>query len=69
MNNTQIRHDPIVAEIHATREQSANQYHDDLLEYSKTAELHCRALGFRFVESPRRQPVQEVPIEAETVAE
>jgi hypothetical protein len=65
MNPAALRHDPIVAEIHAAREQLAEQYHGDLLAYSQAAEAHCRALGFRFVESPRREAMQEVPEQAE----
>lgn len=61
MNTAQAWHDPIVAEIHATREWLAEQYRNDLLAYSLAAESHCRTLGFRIVESPRRQPVQENP--------
>lgn len=60
MNTAAMRHDPVVAEIHAVREQLAEEYHGDLLAYSQAAEAHCHALGFRFVESPRRQAVQEV---------
>jgi hypothetical protein len=56
MNTTQPWHDPIVAEIHAIRERLAKQYHNDLVAYSQAAEAHCRALGFRMVESPRLQP-------------
>ena len=56
MNTTQPGHDPIVAEIHATRERLAEQYHNDLVAYSQAAETHCRALGFRMVESPRLKP-------------
>jgi hypothetical protein len=56
--NTAQWHDPIVAEIHATRERLAEEYRDDLLAYSQAAEAHCRALGFRIAESPRLQPVQ-----------
>jgi len=37
-------HDSVVAEIHATRERLAEQYHHDLLAYSEAAEAHCRAL-------------------------
>lgn len=59
MNTTQPRHEPIVDEIHAARERLAELYHNNLLAYSQAAESHCRALGFRIVESPRRQPVQE----------
>lgn len=59
MNSTQLGHDPIVEEIHATREQLAEQYHNDLVAYSQAAELHCQVLGFRIVKSPRSQPFQE----------
>jgi hypothetical protein len=65
MNTAAMQHDPVVAEIHAAREQLAEQYHGDLLAYSQAAEAHCRALGFCFVESPRRQAVQEVHQQAE----
>jgi hypothetical protein len=53
MNQTLPWLDPIVTEIHATRERLAELYHNDLAAYSQTAETHCRALGFRIVESPR----------------
>lgn len=56
MNTTLPWHDPIVAEIHATRERLAEQYHGDLVAYSQAAETHCRALGFRIAESPRLRP-------------
>ncbi len=49
MNITQPWHDIVVAEIHAERERLAEQYHNDLLAYSKAAETHCRALGFMIV--------------------
>jgi hypothetical protein len=65
MNPAALRHDPVVAEIHAAREQLAEQYHNDLLAYSQAAEAHCHALGFRFAASPRRQAVQEAPQQAE----
>ena len=68
MNTAAMRHDPVVAEIHAAREQLAEQYHGDLLAYSQAAEAHCRALGFRFVESPRRQAMQDAPLQAEASA-
>jgi hypothetical protein len=55
MNAAAMRHDPVVAEIHAAREQLAEQYRNDLLAYSQAAEAHCHTLGFRFVESPRRR--------------
>jgi hypothetical protein len=57
-----------VAEVHATREQLAEQYSNDLLAYSQAAEAHCHALGFRFAESPRREAMQELPLQAETEA-
>lgn len=59
MSDTQIWHDPIVAEIHATRERLAEQYHNDLVAYSKAAEEHCRALGLNFVESLRQRRLPE----------
>ncbi|TXT23670.1 MAG: hypothetical protein FD134_1987 [Gallionellaceae bacterium] len=51
MNKTPTWHDPIVAEIHATRERLASQFQDDLAAYSKSAEAHCRALGFQVAEN------------------
>lgn len=59
MNPPATWHDPVVAEIHATREQLAEQYRNDLLAYSKAAEAHCRDLGLVIAESQRRQ---EVPV-------
>ena len=56
MNTTLPWHDPIVAEIHATRERLAEEYHDDLVAYSEAADMHCRALGFGMVESLRLRP-------------
>lgn len=50
MNKTSVWHDPIVAEIHATRERLASQFQNDLAAYSKSAEAHCRALGFQVAE-------------------
>lgn len=50
MNATPPWHDPVVAEIHATREHLADQYHNDLLAYSKAAEARCRALGLNMAE-------------------
>lgn len=50
MNKISELHDPIVAEIHATRERLANEFHNDLGAYSKSAEAHCRAMGFKFEE-------------------
>jgi hypothetical protein len=43
--------DPIVAEIHAIREQLAERFHNDLAAYSETTDAHCRALGFHMVQS------------------
>jgi hypothetical protein len=68
MNNPQSRHDPIVAELHTVRERLADQYHNDLRAYSQAAESHCRELGFRFAESPRRRAIQETPRETEEPA-
>ncbi len=56
MTTTDAWHDPIVAEIHATRERLAAQYQNDLVAYSKAAEAHCRAFGLIMDESPRSQP-------------
>jgi len=50
MNATSSWHDPVVAEIHATRERLADQYHNDLLAYSKAADARCRALGLVMAE-------------------
>lgn len=47
MNATLSWHDPVVAEIHAIRERLADQYHNDLLAYSKAAEARCRVLGLK----------------------
>ncbi len=68
MTTKQPWHDPIVADIHATRERLAKQYHDDLRAYSKAAEAHCRDLGFHIAESPRRPLVQETPTKAQVTA-
>lgn len=53
MNTTAIWHDPVVAELHATRERLANQYHNDLLAYSKAAEARCLALGLTILKDPQ----------------
>ena len=50
MNAPSFWHDPVVADIHATRERLADQYHNDLLAYSKAAEARCRALGLTMAE-------------------
>lgn len=50
MNATSSWHDPVVAEIHATRERLADQYHNDLLAYSKAADARCQALGLVMAE-------------------
>lgn len=59
MSATQPWHDAIVAEIHATRERLADQYHDDLFAYSDAATSHCLAMGFHIAESPRFQMIQD----------
>lgn len=56
MNTAQAWHDPIVAEIHATREHLAEQYQNDLMAYSQAAEAQCRALGLKMVEGQRLPP-------------
>lgn len=65
MNTPLMWHDPLVAEIHAIRENLAEQYHNDLVAYSKAAEEHCRALGLQFAASPRKQS-STVEVTAET---
>ena len=59
MNTTEAWHDSIVAEIHAIREQLAEQYQNDLVAYSKAAEEHCRALGLTMTQSPRAHRREE----------
>ena len=56
MTDPTLWHDPIVTEIHATRERLASQFKNDLVAYSEAAEAHCRALGFQFVEVQRSTP-------------
>lgn len=58
MKESAVRHDPIVAEIHAIRERLASQFQNDLLAYSLAAEAHCRALGFKFAEEHRSEKNQ-----------
>ena len=53
MNATATWHDPVVAELHATREHLTNQYHNDLLAYSKAAEARCRASGLMMLKDPK----------------
>lgn len=65
MNPAALKHDPVVAEIHAARERLAEEYRNDLLACSEAAAAHCHALGFRFVESLRRQVMQEAPLQDE----
>lgn len=57
MNATTTWHDPVVAEIHATRERLADQYHNDLLAYSRAAEERCRALGLTMAENQHSHAV------------
>ena len=59
MNTTGAWHDPIVAEIHTTREHLAEQYQNDLVAYSKAAEEHCRALGLTMTQSLRAHRREE----------
>ena len=61
MTTNQLHHDPVIAEIHAIREQLAQQYHNDLIAYSETAEAHCRAMGFTWAKSPREIKLGEAP--------
>lgn len=61
MTATALWHDPVVAEIHATRERLAEHYQYDLLAYSQAAELHCRALGLTMAED-QRHAAQTAPL-------
>ena len=54
LNTSTPWHDPVVAEIHATRERLADQYHNDLLAYSNAAEARCRALGLTMAQDQHR---------------
>lgn len=54
MNATIPWHDPVVAEIHAARERLADQYHNDLLAYSKAAAARCQALGLTMAEDQHK---------------
>ncbi len=58
MKESAVRHDPIVAEIHALRVRLASQFQNDLAAYSLAAEAHCRALGFTFAEGRRSENSQ-----------
>ena len=58
MKKSAVRHDPIVAEIHAMRERLASQFQNDLAAYSLAAEAHCRELGFTFAEGRRSEKSQ-----------
>lgn len=43
--------DPVVAEIHAIREELAREYGGDLLAYSNAAVAHCERLNLRAAKS------------------
>lgn len=60
MNTMQPNQDSIVEEIHHTREQLAEKYHNDLLAYSQATQEHCLALGFSLVDSPRLRYLTEI---------
>lgn len=60
MNTIQSCQDSIVDEIHNTREQLAELYHNDLVAYSQAAQEHCVALGFSLVDSPRLRHWAEI---------
>ncbi len=51
MTTTPAWRDPIVAELHAIRDQLAERFQNDLTAYSEAASAHCLALGFRPVAS------------------
>lgn len=53
MTSTAQHIDPIVAEIHAAREDLATRHQGDLAAYSRAAEAHCLALGFHLEETRR----------------
>ena len=55
MKESDVRHDPIVAEIHAIRERLAMRFQNDLAAYSLAAEAHCRALGFEYTKEGRSE--------------
>lgn len=50
-----IATDPYVEELHTLREQLAEDYHGDLAAYSRAAQAHCLALGFKLAESRSRR--------------
>jgi hypothetical protein len=62
MNTTETWHDPVVAEIHATRQHLAEQFRNDLLAYSNAAEARCHALGLRMIEDPHHTPDPDLSI-------
>ena len=55
MNTTEPWIDPVVAEIHATRERLAAQYQNDMQAYSEVALARCRALGLNMVAGQGKQ--------------
>jgi len=61
MNATSPWHDPVVAEIHAIRERLADQYHNDLLAYSKAAVARCHALGLHMAEDQHLHAASIIP--------
>jgi hypothetical protein len=52
MSTNHPRRNPILAELHAIRQQLAERFHNDLAAYSEAAEAHCRTLGFQVVPTP-----------------
>ena len=56
-------HDTMVAEIHATRERLAAQYHNDLLAYPLAAQPRCSALGL--MTAPNQHRVARRPAASE----
>ena len=60
MNTIQPCEDSIVDEIHNTREQLAELYHNDLVAYSQAVQEHCLALRFSLIDSPRLQYWAEI---------
>lgn len=45
-------HDPVVAEIHALRDELAHEFGGDLAAYSDAAVARCKLLNFQFSTQP-----------------
>lgn len=62
MNTTSHWVDPVVAEIHATRERLAAEYQNDMLAYSKAAEARCRRLGLTMLPDMHPPVEPDMPV-------